>query len=145
MYKCRVLYKDDIERIELYKYERKTIQKIRLVYDDTIDYKLKYEDRSTLDNLYKQRGDADDILIIKNGFITDSYYCNVAFKTKSGEWFTPMSPLLKGTKRQRLIDNGSIDPKPITVADLGLYESVSLFNSLIELGEIELSINVINI
>ncbi len=140
IYKCRVLYRETIERIELRAYQLRPISTIKLVYHDTIDYSYKYEDRSMLSQLYGQRGDADDILIIKNGLVTDSYYANVAFRKDDGEWISPVTPLLKGTKRQLLIDSGLIRSKVISVEEIPQFTEVSLFNSMIELGEIRVPI-----
>jgi len=130
--------------VEFYEYHLKPIESIKIVRNDTIDYVYKYEDRSELNSMYELRGDADDILIVRRGLITDSFYCNVAFKTGQGQWITPSKPLLAGTKRQRLID----EDQQLSIGDIELenltdYSHIRLFNSLIEFGEIELAIDAI--
>jgi len=143
-YKCRVLYRDQIEQIEFHKYQIKTIQSLRVVHHDFLDYSYKYEDRSELNRLYELRGEDDDILIVKRGLITDSFYCNVAFKTGQSQWITPSDPLLAGTKRQRLIDEDQLSIGDIKLENLTDYSHIRLFNSMIEFGEIELAIDAIN-
>jgi len=143
VYKCRVLYREEVEQVEFHKYHFKAINSIQAVRCDNIDYSYKYEDRSQLNKLYDFKGSADDILIIKRGLVTDSFYCNVAFKTGQGQWITPSDPLLAGTKRQRLIDEDQLSIGDIELENLTDYSHIRLFNSLIEFGEIELAIDAI--
>ena len=138
IYKCRVLYGKTIELIEVHKYRKRPIQSLKIVHHDTIDYKHKYEDRTALARLFGQRCEADDILIIKNGRVTDSYYCNIAFRNSDGRWLTPSEPLLRGTKRQRLLEEGLIYQQSIRVDDIAQFDQLTVFNSMIELGEIQI-------
>lgn len=133
-YKCRVIYGAEIETIEWEKYQPRPIQSLRLVEDNAIDYAFKYKNRDALHALYAQRGDCDDVLIVKNGLITDTSYANVAFFDGSA-WYTPELPLLPGTQRAFLLDAGVLIPKVIRVGDLGQYQAVKLFNAMLEWGE----------
>ena len=131
IHKCRLSYGKDIEIIKWEPYTQRTIHKIQRVYHDNIDYRYKYEDRNELNSLYAQRKDADDILIIKDGLVTDSYYCNVAF-FDGNAWLTPNSPLLPGTQRAFLLDSGIIKEAEIRESDLGKFSKVRLFNAMID-------------
>lgn len=117
-------------QLEFQVYIPKPIKTLQLIHEDSIDYHLKWADRKSLTNLYQKRGDCDDILIVKNGWITDTYYCNVAFKNDQ-RWITPHLPLLKGTQRQYLLDHGRIQEAPIRVKDLSSFTEVKLFNALL--------------
>ncbi|MCF0051038.1 aminotransferase class IV family protein [Dyadobacter sp. LJ53] len=130
LYKYRLSYNKEIEAIKWEPYTPRTIQKIRRVYHDTIDYRYKYEDRNELNTLFAQRKDADEILIIKNSLVTDSFYCNVAFYN-GNDWFTPRSPLLPGTQRAFLLDSGVIREAEIRESDLREYSKVKLFNAMV--------------
>lgn len=130
--KCRVIYDKDIRDIQYVPYAFPVIHSLKIITDNTIQYDYKYEDRKQLQSLYAQRGKADDILIIKNGRITDSYFCNVVFE-KDGLYFTPSDCLLKGTKRQRLIDEGKIKERHIAVEDIKNFNRLYLINSMIDL------------
>lgn len=77
------------------------------------------------------------MLIVRNGRLTDTSIANVALWNGT-EWHTPSFPLLKGTHRQRLLDEGRIVERDITVDDLSLYSRVRLFNAMISFGEIEI-------
>ena len=131
-----MLYNERIERIELSSYKLKPINTVKLVHHNYINYLYKYEDRTELTSLYHQRGAADDIIIIKKGFLTDSYYANIALKYRDGLWYTPLNPLLKGTKRQYLIDHGALKVREISIDNVFQYEELCLFNSMIEMGEV---------
>ncbi len=55
---------------------------------------------------------ADDIIITKNGNITDSSFSNLVFESSDGALFTPETYLLEGgTKRKFLLKNGIIREK----------------------------------
>jgi len=66
--------------------------------------------------------------------VTDSFAANLLFF--DGEtWVTPDSPLLKGTKRQFLIDQGIIFEKKIREEDIRNYLKVGLINAMIGFEE----------
>ncbi|MCF2446169.1 aminotransferase class IV [Dyadobacter sp. CY345] len=129
-HKCRLAYADQIDNIKWERYIPRTIRKIRKVYDDTIDYSYKYNDRTALNSLYEQREDADEILIIKNGKVSDTLYCNVAF-LKDGRWYTPDTPLLPGTQRAFLLDSGIIEEAEISENDIQAFDQIRLFNAMV--------------
>ena len=141
--KWRILYdKNGIVSTDYHNYQTPKIHSLSLVNSPGIDYNYKYEDRQELNRLYTSRGNADDILICKNGFITDSFYANVAFK-KNGHWFTPSKYLLNGVRRQHLLHKGLLVEKESTAQDVHEYESVCLINAMIDLGEVTVPTHVI--
>ncbi|ACT94586.1 aminotransferase class IV family protein [Dyadobacter fermentans] len=131
MHKCRVVYSKGIDKIQWEPYSPRAIRKIRRVYDDEIDYRYKYDNRDALNTLFAQRGDADEILIIKNGLVTDSNYCNVAFFDGT-RWLTPASPLLPGTRRAHLLDEGIIQTAEIRESDIAKFSRIRLFNAMVD-------------
>jgi 4-amino-4-deoxychorismate lyase len=50
-------------------------------------------------------------------------------------WYTPTAPLLKGTKRQYLLDEGIISEWEIREEDIPGYQKVGLINALIDFEE----------
>lgn len=131
LYKCRVAYEREIDNIKWELYAPRTIRKIRRVYHDTIDYAFKYDDRAALNMLFEQRGNADEILIIKNKLVTDSCYCNTAF-FDGKRWFTPSAPLLHGTQRAFLLDNGTLEEAEIKEDAIFGFSHIKLFNAMIK-------------
>src|SRR5215204_5048449 len=107
LFKCRIVYEKQIESIEFLPYEPRKIESLKVVHDHAIDYSYKYEDRSNIDLLFGQRQFCDDVLIVKNGFVTDSSFSNIIF-FDGYNWVTPNTPLLRGTMRQFLIDAAEI-------------------------------------
>ena len=111
IYKCRVIYSNTIEDIQYSNYTERQFKTFQTVIANDINYQFKYLNRDALNQL--QAGiTADQILIIKNGFITDTAIANVAFYDDN-KWITPTTPLLQGTTRARLLkqkkNNSSTD------------------------------------
>jgi 4-amino-4-deoxychorismate lyase len=131
LYRCRVVYDAHSFAVSYHSYEKRSIKKLKLVYDDTISYDKKYEDRRSIDKLFATKGACDDILIVKNGFITDTSIANIALK-QGDTWFTPISPLLQGTTRQRLLDTNQLRTRQIRPEELGEYSAVALMNAMID-------------
>lgn len=113
-------------------YHIRNIKMLRLAACDDIDYTYKSADRSPLARLLEQKGDADEIIIVKNGLLTDTSYSNIALYDGS-HWVTPAQPLLKGTMRQSLIDQGLLAEKDLTANDLPNFEKISLINAMMPL------------
>jgi len=144
IFKCRVVYEKEILRIEYEPYQIHRVRSLKLVYPDDIEYGFKYEDRSKLEKLFQLRNDCDDILIIKNNCITDSYYANVVL-WDGVSWNTPDTPLLPGTRRASLLNKGLINESRITRGDLAGYQKLRLINAMIDLEDaVEIPINSIH-
>ena len=134
--KCRIVYEKEIKEIVYTPYSMREIDTLRIVHSDGINYTYKSTDREELNRLYVGRGDADDVLIVRNELITDTSIANVAFYDGC-EWYTPQTPLLKGTQRAFLLDRQIIKEKEITLKQLFTYSRGTLFNAMIEFGQIE--------
>ena len=134
LYKVRILYGRTIDKIKFESYIFRTVKSLKVVHHGSIDYHLKFTDRQILQELFAQRADCDDIIIIKNGFVTDSFAANLLF-FDGDKWYTPTTPLLKGTKRQFLLDRGFIAEKEIREEDIKTYQKVGLINALIDIEE----------
>ena len=104
---------------------------MRLVTSDKIDYSYKRTNREGLNELFGRRGNADDILIVKDGYLTDTSIANIALYD-GNSWYTPAHPLLRGTKRAELLDNQLIVEKDISWLQLDDYTHIMLFNAMID-------------
>ena len=131
LYRCRVVYTQHNIEVEYIKYSKRHVKKLKLIYDDTIEYEKKYEDRERLNQLFLDKGKADDILIIKNSFVSDTSIANVAFYDGT-TWVTPHSPLLEGTTRKRLLESGKIVLKEIRVEDIKSFKKMALMNAMVD-------------
>lgn len=140
IYKCRVVYGREIEEITYVPYQMRDVSSLRLVVADTVDYTYKSTNRENLNALYAQRKMADDVLIVKDGCLTDTSIANVALYDGK-MWCTPFRPLLRGTKRAELLDKKIIVEKDIPQAHLGEYSKIMLFNAMIDWGRIILPVD----
>jgi len=143
--KCRVMYNEEIIEVQYLPYTIHFIHSLRAIHvRETCRYDHKWTDREHLRAYYNQREDSDDILMIRSGLLTDTYYANVAL-SKDDLWYTPALPLLEGTARARLLDEKRLIPQDIALTDLDNYRAIRLFNAMIPFGEIELPIASISI
>ena len=134
IFKIRVVYNQTIDKIEIEPYLYRSIQSLKVVYHESIDYHLKSTWREIFQELFAQRADCDDIIIVKNGLVTDSFAANLLF-FDGLRWFTPTTPLLKGTKRQLLIDQGTVLEKEIREVDIPYYQKVGLINAMVDFDQ----------
>ncbi|MBP1616176.1 MAG: hypothetical protein H6Q14_3 [Bacteroidetes bacterium] len=140
--KCRVLYSGKIENIEFQPYQKRNIRNLKLVHDNCIDYTYKSTDREQLNRLLAQKGDADEIIIVKNGFVTDSSFSNLLFENEEG-LFTPSSFLLNGVQRQSLLKSGLIRELCIREEDISNFSKIHLINAMLLPGDIVLGTNLV--
>lgn len=129
LYRCRILYGKTLHSIDYIPYIPKKIQTLRIIPSD-IDYSLKYANRDTLNALLESNKDVDEVIIEKNGYLSDTTISNIAF-FDGEQWFTPKKPLLEGTMRAKLIDEGFLHTKDIKREDLYHYSQVALMNAMI--------------
>ena len=129
LYRCRIVYAEKIQSIEYIPYIPKKIQNLKVV-SSTLDYHLKYANREVFNTLIETYHDVDDIIIEKKGYITDTSIANIAFYDGK-QWVTPTNPLLKGTMRQKLLDEGFLQTKDIKKEDLHHYTHVALTNAML--------------
>jgi 4-amino-4-deoxychorismate lyase len=134
LFKCRVTYQEKVEKVEFEPYSQRTVHSLRLVNANNVNYQYKYANREKLQDLFAQRGNADDVLLVKNGFITDTSYANIVFR-KGEKWYTPETPLLPGTRRACYLSEGRIEALPIRPEILPEFDEARLINAMISLEE----------
>lgn len=138
--KCRVVYGHKIESIAFQKYEPRHIRSLKIVHADELDYHLKYTDRSELEQLRMLKGEADEVVIVRRGLVTDTSYSNLLFRA-SDRLLTPRYPLLRGVMRENLLRSGVAEEADITEEMLrdtaGSYITEAiLINAMLAPGEI---------
>jgi 4-amino-4-deoxychorismate lyase len=136
IYRCRFMYGRAIEKIEILPHVPRLVTRLILVSGDAVDYSYKFTNRSALEQLKNKTAPepGSDILIVKNGMITDTSFSNIAF-LKNGQWFTPAIPLLRGTKRCYYLEKRILHETTITPADLKFYQKARLINAMIDLED----------
>jgi len=127
-WKCRLIYNEKMHGVSFEPYKVRKVYTLKVVESD-IKYCHKFEDRTVIDSLYQQKGDADEILIIKNGLVTDTSIANVLL-FDGLDWVTPEMPLLEGTMRAELISKKVVTTKRIAQKDLLSYQKIMLINAM---------------
>jgi len=130
LFKVRVLYAAGINKIEIHPYQQRSIRHLKVVAGN-VDYTYKRANREALQQLYLQRGTCDDVIIIKDNLVTDSYYANLVFD--DGQiWWTPSTPLLKGVQRAFLLQENIIKEGILHKEDIPSFKQVKLLNAMMD-------------
>lgn len=131
--KCRVVYRETIEEITFERYLPKRARTLKLI-EASPNYSFKYTDRQELNALLAKKDGHDEILITRNGLITDTSYSNVVLR-QGDLLFTPATPLLNGTKRQKLLQEGIIRERDIHRDALPEYDRLYLINAMLDMED----------
>jgi 4-amino-4-deoxychorismate lyase len=130
-YKCRLTYDGKTLAYTIKPYTQRVIRSLRLVHDDEINYSVKTNQRHQLDRAYEQREGCDDIIIVKNGYLSDTWAANIILYYDE-QWYTSTTPLLKGIQREYLLRSGRIKEIKIREHDLWRFSKIKLINAMID-------------
>lgn len=143
LYKLRLEYGVEPGIMEFQEYRMRNVSSLQLVGIDHEPMEYKATERDYIDRAFSKRGLCDDVLMVRDGLLTDSSYANIAlFDGK--KWLSPRIPLLYGTRRAYLVDHGQIEPADIKADDLVQFQRIRLFNAMIGFGELELPVSAIS-
>ncbi len=143
LYKCRVIYDSEIRLIEFQPYVHPEIRTLKIVETDIPSLAYKMADRMDYEAVSALKGECDDVLLVKNGLLTDTSYCNIAL-FDGVNWVTPLTPLIQGVTRAQLLEDGKLIAKDIKLEELMNFQKIALFNALNEFGSIQLDISAIS-
>lgn len=129
IYRCRILYHTQTHSIEYIPYTAKIITKLKVI-PSSLTYTHKYAARIMFNELLLAHPEVDDVIIEKDGYLSDTTIANIALYDGK-VWWTPKVPLLKGTMRQKLIDEGFLHTCHIRKKDLKHYTKIALLNAMI--------------
>ena len=145
IFKCRLLYSNTSFKLRIEAYKKRPINKLLIIENPDIKYDLKYSDRRVFESIINPDERNTEVLITQNSFLSDTTYTNIALK-KGSEWITPELPLLEGTQRALLLNEGIIQSGKIRISDLNKYSNIRLFNAMMPWDDcIELDIDQIAI
>lgn len=130
VYRCRITYSKRVEKVEYIPYTLIKRVKIKAIETD-LEYSYKYSDRKKIERFYSEAKEEgfDDVLFLRGGMVMDTSISNIAF-FDGNSWITPMFPLLRGTKRARLIESGFLKKRPVLIEEIGKFSLFALFNTL---------------
>jgi 4-amino-4-deoxychorismate lyase len=129
--KCRIEYEETIVEPLFEIYTPKAFNKFFLT-EDSISYEFKFTERANLTRLKSKIASDAELIFTRDGLITDSTFSNLVFKDLKGLWFTPEAPLLHGTQREFLLDEGMIEEADIEANTLHQqYTHFMLINAML--------------
>lgn len=127
--RCRIDYNAETTQIQYFEYHKKIYRTFQPIICDDIKYGLKYSDRSLINTLFARRDVSDEIIIIKNGKATDCSIGNLIFR-QGKKWYTPDTPLLRGTQREKLLQEGKIQEITIYQEDIVNFDEIKIINAM---------------
>ncbi|MEV9476267.1 aminotransferase class IV family protein [Aliarcobacter butzleri] len=135
--RCKLIYDENgVVDVLYFPYKKREIKSFKIIFDNEIEYSKKYLNRAKLDELYEKRDDCDEVIIIKNGIVTDTTIANIAIFYEN-LWITSKNCLLGGTTRARLLEEKELFEKDITLDMLKNASKVALMNAMIGFDEIK--------
>ncbi|MEG2809774.1 MAG: hypothetical protein RR889_03900 [Akkermansia sp.] len=146
VYKCRIDYRTDGEVNEpvFALYSPRLIDVLHGIDAHALDYSHKWADRATLSELGAELPIDDEVLILRDGWVTDTRYSNVVFGDPHEHdcpWVTPTTYLLKGVKRSSLLASGAIVQRAISWRDVARYPYCSLINAMLDPGDVVIPVS----
>ncbi|MDN5100870.1 aminotransferase class IV family protein [Aliarcobacter butzleri] len=135
--RCKLIYDENgVVDVLYFPYKKREIKSFKIIFDNEIEYSKKYLNRTKLDELYEKKDDCDEVIIIKDGIVTDTTIANIAIFYEN-LWITSKNCLLGGTTRARLLEEKKLLEKDITLDMLKNASKVALMNAMIGFDEIK--------
>lgn len=144
LYKTRFVFNEDKYTIEFIPYLLPSTKTIKLIETNIESTFYKSTEREKINKAFLLKENCDDVLLVKNGLITDCSYSNVAFYD-GVKWFTPAIPIIYGTQRAYLLEKKIIVEKNIPKNEIHTYQQICLFNAMIEFKEVLLPTSTLKI
>ena len=132
--RCRVVYDHTLREVTFTPYRRRHIERLFAVDAGTTTYAFKYADRAPLARPDVPLGASDELLFVRDGYLTDTSYTNLVLR-RGRELVTPDTFLLDGTCRRRLLREGVVHTEPVRLHDLPTYDELLLINAMMPLRE----------
>ena len=127
--KVRIEYAKYLKKIDFLHYEIKNHNLVKILINEDINYEFKNTDRSSLDTFLNSNPKFDDVIFVKNGFLTDASYSNLAlFNGKV--WITPTHCLFEGLKRGSMLSEGKLQEEDVSLEDLHKFERIAFINAM---------------
>ena len=111
-------------------YQYRQIQNFALVDIKGQGYGYKFSNRDWINDALALSG-KDEIMMHDGGLIKDCSYTNIVFYD-GVKWITPAKPLLEGTQRAKLINEGLIQPKALYVQDIPSFKKFKCINAMLD-------------
>jgi 4-amino-4-deoxychorismate lyase len=135
LYRCKIIYSDKIESINYYPYVMRKFNSFKMI-QSSIKYQYKSTSREIIDQLVAKKEQCDDIIIHDKSIIKDTSIANIAIYDGL-KWYTPTTPLLKGTYRSYLLENKLILEKYVKIEDIKNSTKLAIMNAMVGFYELK--------
>ncbi|GAB6045297.1 aminotransferase class IV family protein [Caminibacter profundus] len=130
-FRLRITYSyNGIKNIEVFPIKKRSFKKFKVI-NINYNYFIKKKNRKFFTLHFSLFPSFDEFILIKNGLVTDTTISNLAF-FDGIEWLTPKYPLLRGTKREELLNKGILKEENIHKFDLPYFKKIALINAILE-------------
>ncbi len=133
--RCKIIYDKEIKTIQFFPLTPRKFQSFK-VLETNITYNFKNVDREDIELLMSQKGSCDDIIMIKEGLVTDTSIANIAIYDGL-KWITPKQPLLQGTYRESLLKKQLLLEKDVKMKDIKNAVRFAIMNALVGFYEVK--------
>jgi 4-amino-4-deoxychorismate lyase len=134
LHKCTVLYDDTIISSKLEPFSPIKIKSLVLVNAPNIEFIFKYHNKESLQKILNF-AKTDEVIIVKNNFITNTTSSNLVFEDEDGALWTPLHYIHSGTKREYYLKQKKIKTYPIKSSSIRSFTKVFLINALLDLED----------
>ena len=128
VFRSKLIYDTEVREVTITPYQRRSYNALYCIESD-ISYPYKSTDRSVIENLFAQKKNCDDILILHDGLLTDTSIANIAL-FNGLHWYTPDTPLLEGTFRASLLAEKKIKTKALDLKSLQNCTKFAIMNAM---------------
>ncbi len=129
--KCKLSYNATFFTFECKTYEEKIHNAFKIINADGFDYSFKFTKRDFFKDLKNKYPD-HELIFVQGGKVTDTTYSNLIFSS-GDKWFTPSSALLKGTQREKLLQENKIHELEIDQNELKDFKKFKLINAMLDI------------
>jgi 4-amino-4-deoxychorismate lyase len=128
------LYDDNIVSTTFEPYAYPSIKSMAMVNVPHADFIYKSHDKEPLLKIL-DFAKTDEVVIVRNNFITNSTSSNLVFEDEEGALWTPLHYIHSGTKREYYLKKKRITTYPIKASSIRSFTRVFLINALIDLED----------
>jgi len=128
-YKIKISYHYDDHQCQIQRYEAQIFEKFILIPSNDLNYNFKFTDRQLIESYKRNLKSHEEIIMLKNNFITDASFANLIFYDGI-KWWTPTTFLLPGTMRAVLLKEKKIQEVKISIQDLSRFKKFALINAM---------------
>jgi len=129
--RCRIVYNNKSIDISYHPYKVRDFKTFKLIeLPSSFEYSFKYANREYFDTLHTSYPEYDEFILHKDGLVVECSIANLAFEFE-GRLYTPQNVLLKGTMREKLLNEKKIITKDISLQSIQSHTTFYMLNAML--------------